>query len=116
MGTRRQQSIALRVRIGSSPRVWGQDSDILTKDGATGIIPTRMGTRVIKKASCVSLWDHPHAYGDKSGRHTKMLRHSGSSPRVWGQDNVYDRHNGTVRIIPTRVGTRILKAVAEDES
>ena len=38
----------LRVDIcilGSSPRVWGQDCDIFTKDGATGIIPTRMGTR-----------------------------------------------------------------------
>ena len=51
--------------------------------------------------------DHPHACGDKTDRPLIRTSREGSSPRVWGQAlQLLDRH-GEVRIIPTRVGTRI---------
>ena len=50
--------------------------------------------------------DHPHAYGDKLYSIVVPLDENGSSPRVWGQDDVIDRNKNPVRIIPTRMGTR----------
>ena len=51
--------------MGSSPRVWGQDTfvDILT--AGDGIIPTRMGTSIAAASIAGDVEDHPHAYGDK---------------------------------------------------
>ena len=34
--------------------------------------------------------DHPHAYGDKGGILRVTIESLGSSPRVWGQVNVFD--------------------------
>ena len=50
--------------------------------------------------------DHPHAYGDKNIALKECSNEWGSSPRVWGQDDVIDRNKNPVRIIPTRMGTR----------
>ncbi len=51
--------------------------------------------------------DHPHAYGDKNLTGAVNNAITGSSPRVWGQ--VYQKYDGNqpVRIIPTRMGTRL---------
>ena len=49
------------------------------------IIPTRMGTRDLTVKSASTSWDHPHAYGDKSGAESPATSATGSSPRVWGQ-------------------------------
>ena len=71
-----------------------------------GIIPTRMGTRVVSYIVIVFRRDHPHAYGDK--RLPKFLRcHGlGSSPRVWGQASTTIVGISAIGIIPTRMGTR----------
>ena len=96
----------LAISKGSSPRVWGQD--IFTKDGATvvGIIPTRVGTSCVLAAVKHFRWDHPHACGDKVRLASPETSILGSSPRVWGQDTEYSVCCPSVRIIPTRVGTR----------
>ena len=74
------------VRVkGSSPRVWGQDSDKATVSSTGGIIPTRMGTRQLHCQREVRYRDHPHAYGDKRLSGASATRIVGSSPRVWGQ-------------------------------
>ena len=52
-------------RTGSSPRVWGQVFDIFSAAIATGIIPTRVGTRTADYSSDALSRDHPHACGDK---------------------------------------------------
>ena len=50
-----------------------------------GIIPTRMGTRIICIVSHSTIQDHPHAYGDKYFAIGGEVLGAGSSPRVWGQ-------------------------------
>ena len=47
-----------------------------------------MGTRHFKKNSYNICQDHPHAYGDKTTMFTAMEQDEGSSPRVWGQEEV----------------------------
>ncbi len=54
-----------RHSSGSSPRVWGQVFDIFSAAIATGIIPTRVGTRTADYSSDALSRDHPHACGDK---------------------------------------------------
>ena len=51
-------------------------------------------------------WDHPHACGDKGKDRQKNRAKTGSSPRVWGQAQIVIVYDYSVRIIPTRVGTR----------
>ena len=52
-------------RIGSSPRVWGQDFFDVSFDASYGIIPTRVGTSLYRYGKEVYNEDHPHACGDK---------------------------------------------------
>ena len=94
-----------RLLTGSSPRVWGQGSALISVVCSTGIIPTRVGTSKILHENGTITRDHPHACGDKTAAFARSGSISGSSPRVWGQvdfilDGQYFR-----RIIPTRVGT-----------
>ena len=91
--------------IGSSPRVWGQGWKLENYWDKARIIPTRMGTSCSSLPLRLSLWDHPHAYGDKHGiQHFRSFPY-GSSPRVWGQvkDEVLTAQGAG--IIPTRMGT-----------
>ncbi len=71
---------------GSSPRVWGQVDEYFSIVFNTGIIPTRVGTRIPARAS--------------------SLFRIGSSPRVWGQAITVSVATPVTGIIPTRVGTR----------
>ena len=91
--------------VGSSPRVWGQVIEDIFIDLAHGIIPTRVGTSGIVALQADDLWDHPHACGDKLFGMPSCVKASGSSPRVWGQVNIFFKLLRRVRIIPTRVGT-----------
>ena len=50
--------------------------------------------------------DHPHAYGDKTWSANTIFGIVGSSPRVWGQENINLDMDDVQRIIPTRMGTR----------
>ena len=71
--------------LGSSPRVWGQETAEKCLGEGYRIIPTRMGTR---SRFAFALWDfrdHPHAYGDKAFALWDFRSALGSSPRVWGQ-------------------------------
>ena len=52
--------------------------------------------------------DHPHACGDKPPHKLFKRLLLGSSPRVWGQVTGYLPHFFGRRIIPTRVGTRVI--------
>ena len=74
------------------------------------IIPTRVGTSEQVVTMDGETQDHPHACGVKTDRPLIRTSREGSSPRVWGQAlQLLDRH-GEVRIIPTRVGTRLKKS------
>ena len=71
------------------------------------IIPTRVGTRITPTLAYGSMMHHPHACGDKTGRKTPGEALTESSPRVWGQACIIYTVCACVRIIPTRVGTRL---------
>ena len=92
-------------QIGSSPRVWGQDSSASTTLKNPGIIPTRMGTSSKKRSSKIKDRDHPHAYGDKVRPKSAPKSLQGSSPRVWGQVQREILSAAFCGIIPTRMGT-----------
>ena len=49
--------------------------------------------------------NHPHAYGDKIIPQPFLFVKGGSSPRVWGQVDIYNYTTAFSRIIPTRMGT-----------
>ena len=93
--------------IGSSPRVWGQETIICVSPSSNRIIPTRMGTSGLKNKTKLMKKDHPHAYGDKLEFPFCPICKTGSSPRVWGQETAICGDILTDRIIPTRMGTRL---------
>ena len=91
--------------VGSSPRVWGQGINSRQIICTDRIIPTRMGTRSHNLLNPVVSEDHPHAYGDKLLEPYQVPPMTGSSPRVWGQDEFVKVGDTITRIIPTRMGT-----------
>ena len=107
-GDKEKLFILLLIELGSSPRVWGQGACVPCHPRHMGIIPTRMGTSQLYSSTTVITSDHPHAYGDKVRTSFYVLFVAGSSPRVWGQDNYFQRQCVLCRIIPTRMGTRFL--------
>ena len=50
---------------GSSPRVWGQEYELINFKSHKGIIPTRVGTSEYYWWDDLATEDHPHACGDK---------------------------------------------------
>ena len=95
-----------KKELGSSPRVWGQESPLGGFGYCFRIIPTRVGTRLITANVFFPLKDHPHACGDKISFFSGIVSSPGSSPRVWGQGQVVLDRLKKEGIIPTRVGTR----------
>ena len=95
---------------GSSPRVWGQGKTNEKGFRWLGIIPTRVGTSYVDEYSYDSIEDHPHACGDKNYSAFNPICQAGSSPRVWGQVSAQKMSLYRLRIIPTRVGTRLCES------
>ncbi len=97
----------IQFPIESSPRVWGQAEYSVDAFNRLGIIPTRVGTSNTQGLLSASKQDHPHACGDKEQVLDTLYDTGGSSPRVWGQASTAIFKPKTIRIIPTRVGTRL---------
>ncbi len=98
---------SLSVTVGDHPHACGdKDANTIRSIGNVRIIPTRVGTSYRKMCCETSYRDHPHACGDKSLSAKLLTPTRGSSPRVWGQVQVLTYLTQSVRIIPTRVGTR----------
>ena len=85
--------------------MWGQDFCVMIYCGYSGIIPTRVGTRIYTKEGKNHHQDHPHACGDKCCVPAFVVAAVGSSPRVWGQVFTVKICTDLCGIIPTRVGT-----------
>ena len=69
----------------------------------------RVGTRFRGSMLYFYREDHPHACGDKITRFTDPINRLGSSPCVWGQAAIHFITKKPGRIIPMRVGTRLLE-------
>ena len=109
-GDKRKFGLHIWVAKGSSPRVWGQVCILFVDKFSVRIIPTRVGTRRGQKKERLRMEDHPHACGDKRRRRSRRAYKLGSSPRVWGQGFLFCSFAVHLRIIPTRVGTRLKKS------
>ena len=96
--------------VGSSPCVWGQVCSRWSFNGNVRIIPMRVGTRTHSCPLSIKKKDHPHACGDKLPCGVSLVKLSGSSPCVWGQDTSQIAQQLSNRIIPMRVGTSCRKA------
>ena len=94
--------------------MWGQADPNVCAVNLTGIIPMRVGTRFQARLLSKRLEDHPHACGDKVPCRQCQVPSQGSSPCVWGQETTITHSTGVERIIPMRVGTRILPLVYDD--
>ena len=108
-GDKKRKENSDAISLGSSPRVWGQE---IAKNPLTScfrIIPTRVGTRLCVGLRMKVSLNHPHACGDKASSIHCVNAFMGSSPRVWGQDRAAQNIKPVGRIIPTRVGTRLLR-------
>ena len=105
-GDKRSDYLYEYLCLGSSPRVWGQVCKPFVKSPVNRIIPTRMGTSLVRYGLLQSSDYHPHACGDKRYAQTALWHSRGSSPRVWGQVNDIRENGWKGGIIPTRVGTR----------
>ena len=103
-------------KVGSSPCVWGQAYLGYVWHPQIRIIPMRVGT---SKHVCyyqLTAQDHPHACGDKRPKRFIVSVGGGSSPCVWGQAANPTAYIILMRIIPMRVGTRIVALQADDLS
>ena len=107
-GDKHRLLLSQRIQGGSSPRVWGQGVSRGILLCACRIIPTRMGTSCRHSLTLFRCVDHPHAYGDKLSNPFVLSMTSGSSPRVWGQGILILPVLKSDRIIPTRMGTRLI--------
>ena len=97
---------------GSSPCVWGQVKNQILSPYWGRIIPMRVGTSGGLVLAGAYNMDHPHACGDKCSLPLNNRLCSGSSPCVWGQESPFLLSCRSDRIIPMRVGTRVVFANA----
>ena len=96
--------------------MWGQATSDISPLSALGIIPMRVGTRIYPNENLMTCEDHPHACGDKSKSQQAHCLNTGSSPCVWGQASLTDFKVGLERIIPMRVGTRLVLFIWDVET
>ena len=95
--------------LGSSPRVWGKEFQILSLLNDKRIIPTGVGKSCLSPAGDSVPSDHPHGCGEKVLGTQADVAVLGSSPRVWGKGTIKLHAVQTGRIIPTGVGKRKTK-------
>ena len=69
---------------GSSPRMWGTQTQENCHEVSRRFIPTHVGNAVFKCAANRIRAVHPHACGERSTAAVPMVTMPGSSPRMWG--------------------------------
>ena len=106
-GERSFAGIFYKGRGGSSPRVWGTETDQRAFFYSLRFIPTRVGNGDYARIGGRGEPVHPHACGERFAERICSFRVPGSSPRVWGTVDVPARLVTAGRFIPTRVGNGI---------
>ncbi len=105
MGTTHDEVRGQQVEFGSSPRLWGPLEAASADPACRRFIPTPVGTTLAATTSMCRPAVHPHACGDHSLVLMPWLKHTGSSPRLWGPRFTDEVCVMPVRFIPTPVGT-----------
>ena len=96
--------MSIYASIGSPPRVWGKELQVIYSFPSQRITPTCEGKRLNAVGSGLTLRDHPHVCGEKKPTKNKSTVLPGSPPRVWGKASVPDFSIFALRITPTCVG------------
>ena len=100
-----EHSISLyNTKTGSSPRVWGTHSIILTSCDLKRFIPTGVGNTTAQSELNPQPAVHPHGCGEHTHDAQSTETISGSSPRVWGTRVIQANRMLNKRFIPTGVG------------
>ena len=102
-------SIFLRFgSVGSSPRVRGEGRGEVCMEAPGGIIPAGAGRRERRSRSRCATRDHPRGCGEKMISSLRVVRPSGSSPRVRGEGLLCAFGEALRGIIPAGAGRRPL--------
>ena len=89
---------------GSSPRMWGTVSWMGCRWSKCRFIPTHVGNSASSATRFKTPSVHPHACGEQFSPYYPGRRTCGSSPRMWGTDEIFSGAVFTGRFIPTHVG------------
>ena len=92
---------------GSSPRMWGTGQASKRHRFHDRFIPTHVGNSAGRPVGTCSFTVHPHACGEQSLLSQASTTLNGSSPRMWGTDQVAGTRLDRKRFIPTHVGNRM---------
>ena len=100
---------ALKIRPGSSPRVWGTRVSIRGQTTKRRFIPTGVGNTFWISSLTSARAVHPHGCGEHGLGNIVDLVVTGSSPRVWGTPFADVDAAVGYRFIPTGVGNTSIK-------
>ena len=90
--------------IGSSPRLWGTQERVCSKNNSVRFIPTPVGNSFRILVMLVFYAVHPHACGELLNGCRCLMVIYGSSPRLWGTHAEIRFYASLLRFIPTPVG------------
>ena len=89
---------------GTSPRVWGKDTNMPIYINFRRNIPTCVGKSARRKNIAPEESEHPHVCGEKATAKAEAAATTGTSPRVWGKGFRKGLPQLQHRNIPTCVG------------
>ena len=94
--------------FGSSPRVWGTVPRVLRRDGPRRFIPACVGNgrRSVRGARRLAV--HPRVCGERHCQRIVLSTTCGSSPRVWGTEDMREAMGDEDRFIPACVGNGLV--------
>ena len=103
-GEHRRRAATLWGSIGSSPRLWGTLMEPIKHGNRERFIPTPVGNTIGRHLVGSQSSVHPHACGEHAIPKVDALRTGGSSPRLWGTQDLHHAVAFLKRFIPTPVG------------
>ena len=90
--------------MGSSPRVRGKVTEMVTSQPVWGIIPAGAGKSIATYQLFSFKRDHPRGCGEKFRAYALIWNQWGSSPRVRGKECLPAGREFGIRIIPAGAG------------
>ena len=106
-------SATICLNYGSSPRMWGTQTQLETKTWRERFIPTHVGNTFYFPSSCSMASVHPHACGEHAFVDLEGQSFVGSSPRMWGTRPPAAGYGHNGRFIPTHVGNTRCESPAQ---
>ena len=106
-GEKHSLVVALRLHLGSPPRMRGKGRQRRQELVWTGITPAYAGKRLFASFSVGNTWDHPRVCGEKSSARCTSPNQEGSPPRMRGKEVEELPECDYLGITPAYAGKRI---------